>query len=395
MIQFDAKKVFSYAIIVFILLITAGSNFVTTSKGFLIGGWVLFTGVYFYTEKFIRPKFFLLVGIFVGISILYAFLNNAYNGVTYSGYFLTLCLAYYCRDYVKDNFYIYFVNIIYFLTCISLVLYPIQLLNFDFMYNLNNLMGLSEVGAFAKANSFVFTMTPIHYLRNCGFAWEPGGFATILTMTFFINLFNIGEPLTSRRNIVFFIAIVTTQSTMGLLSMLIPLSLVLKDFIMQSRTYRQLSVVIIPMVFIVVASLFTQVDFLYAKMVKEITELDTEMEEVERASVEKNAIAVSRSMSVILDMRTIKKYPLFGLGVDFRTTGLSKLGYDENLMTACGTTALLMRFGFVGFLLYNFLLFRFADFDSYLHKTAWLLLINYALFTQEISATPYFHLFIF
>jgi hypothetical protein len=395
MIQFDQKKFFSYALIIFILLVTAGSNFLTMSKGFLIGGWLLFTGVYFYNEKFIRPKFFLLLGILVGISGLYFLLNGAYNPVTYIGFFFNLCLAYYCRDFLKENFYIYFVNIVYVLACISLVMYPLQLLNFDLMYSLNNLMGLSEVGDYGKSNSFVFTMLPIHIIRNCGFAWEPGGFATILTMTFFINLFNLGEPLTSKRNIVFFIAIVTTQSTMGLLSMLIPLSLVLKDFIMLNRTYRQLSVVIIPMLFIVVASLFTQVDFLYAKMVKEVTELDSEMDEVEKARVENNTIAVSRSMSVIIDMKTIKKYPLFGLGVDFRTTGFSKMGVDEKLMTACGTTVLLMRFGFIGFFLYNFLLFRFGDFDTNLHKGAWVLLINYALFSQEISATPFYHLFIF
>jgi hypothetical protein len=395
MIPFDSKKVFSYAIIVFILLVTAGSNWLTMSKEFLIGGWILFTGIYFYTEKFIRPKFFLLLGIFVGMSGIYFLLNNAYNAVTYTGFFINLCLAYYCRSFLKDDFYPYFVNVIYVLTCISLVMYPLQLLNFDLMYSLNNLMGLSEAGDYGKANSFVFTIVPIHVIRNCGFAWEPGGFATVLTMTFFINLFNIGEPLTSKRNIVFFIAIVTTQSTMGLLSMLIPLSLILKDFIMKNQTTQQLSVVIIPMVFIIVASLFTQVDFLYDKMVKEVTELDTEMEEVEKARIENNTIAVSRSMSVIIDMKTIKKYPFFGLGVDFRTTGFSKMGVDENLLTACGTTVLIMRFGFIGFFLYNFLFFRFADFETNLHKVAWVLLINYALFTQEISASPYYHLFVF
>jgi hypothetical protein len=395
MIQFDAKKFFSYAIIVFILLITAGSNVLTVSKGFLIAGWVLFTGIYFYNEEFIRPKFLYLLGIFVGISGLYFLLNNAYNAVTYIGFFFNLSLAYYCREYLKDNFYIYFVDIIYFLACISLVMYPLQLMNFDLMYGLNNLMGLEGEGDYAKSNSFVFTMVPIHVIRNCGFAWEPGGFATILTMTFFINLFNIGEPLMSKRNIVFFIAIVTTQSTMGLFSLLISLSLVLKDFIMQNRTYQQSSVVIIPITFIVVASLFTKVDFLYAKMAKEITELDIEMEEVEKARIENHTIAVSRSLSVIIDMQTIKKYPLFGLGVDFRTTGFSKMGVDEKLFTACGTTVLLMRFGFIGFFLYNFLLFRYADFNSNLYKCAWVLLINYALFTQEISATPFYHLFIF
>ena len=395
MIPFEPRTFFSYAFIVFILLVTAGSNELTMSKGFLIGGWVLFTGVYFYFENYLKPKFLLLLGVFVAISGLYFLLNNGYNAVTYSGFFLIVCLAYYCRDFIKDDFYAYFINIIYVLTCISLVMYALQLMNFDLMYRLNNLMGFSGTGDYAKSNSFIFTMVPIHIIRNCGFAWEPGGFATVLVMTFFINLFNIGEPLNSKRNIVFMIAILTTRSTMGLLSMLIPLGLILKDFILKNRTTQQLSVVIIPIVLIAFVGLFTQVDFLYEKMAKEVTELDTEMADVERAKKEGNVIAVSRSLSVILDMKTIKKYPLFGLGVDFRTTGFEKLGYDENLLTACGTTTLLLRFGFIGFLLYNVLLFRFADFETNLHKAAWVLLINYALFTQEVSATPFYHLFVF
>ena len=80
--------------------------------------------------------------------------------------------------------------------------------------------------------------------------WEPGAFVTVLVITFYINLFYREEPLFSRKNTIFLIAIMTAQSTMGVIALLIPLSFLLKDFIMKNRFYQQLSVVIIPAVLI-------------------------------------------------------------------------------------------------------------------------------------------------
>jgi hypothetical protein len=238
-------------------------------------------------------------------------------------------------------------------------------------------------------------MVPIHEFRNCGFMWEPGAFVTVLLLTFYINLFYLGEPLTARRNVIFLLAIMTTQSTMGILGLLIPFSFLLKDFVGQNRTYQQLSVVIVPAVLIVCGVIFTQVDFLYKKITTEIAEQDVELREVEKGSHDDYVVSVTRSVSVILDWRTVKKYPFLGLGVDMRTTGFKKLGYSEKLETSCGSTILLLRFGFIGFFLYSILLYRTALFDSVLHKIGWVLLVNYALFTQEISASALFHLFVF
>jgi hypothetical protein len=140
---------------------------------------------------------------------------------------------------------------------------------------------------------------------------------------------------------------------------------------------------------------FTQVDFLYKKIVSEVSTLDEEMDIVAKGEKEDYVVAVSRSASVILDMPAIKKHPLLGLGIDMRTTGFSKLGYSEKLLTACGSTILLLRFGLIGFVIYTILLYKNAFFERTIHKIGWVLLINYALFTQEISASSFFHLFIF
>jgi O-Antigen ligase len=390
----ELRKISSYALILFILFTLSGASELSNDKTVLIVGWLFFTGVYLYFENYIKPLFFYMTALFAGIVVVYYVLNGAVNGVTYLGFFIKIYLAYCCRDLCKDDFFDYFVRIIYVLTGISLVFFTLQLINFDFFYNLNNFFGV-EKDLTAKASSIIFTMVPIHEFRNCGFMWEPGSFVTVLIMTYYINIFKQGASLFSKENIVFLIAIITTQSTMGILSLLIPFGLLLGDVVVQNRTYKQLSIVIVPTVLITMLVVFTQVDFLYKKIVSEVTTLDEEMDIVAKGEKEDYIVAVSRSASVILDMPAIKKHPLLGLGIDMRTTGFSKLGYSEKLQTACGSTILLLRFGLIGFVIYTVLLYKNAFFERTIHKVGWVLLINYALFTQEISASSFFHLFIF
>jgi hypothetical protein len=390
----EPRKFFSYAIIIFIMLASSGANPLVTSKPFVIGGWVVFTIVYFYFENLIKPKLGLLFGIFIAILIYYYVQNEALNPITYIGLFISILLAYYCRDLAKEHFYDYFVNVLFVFACISLVIYPLQLISFDTVYRLNNVFGMGG-GEFDWVSSVIYTTTPIHHLRNAGFMWEPGAYVTVLTLTYFLNIFQRKESVTSRKNIVFFIAILTTQSTMGVLSLLIPFSILLRDFIMQNKTYQQLSVVIIPAVLMLVTIVFLQVDFLYNKIAYEYNESDGEMEQVAYAMKQDIRIDISRSASLKLDWATIKQYPLLGLGVDLRTTSLHKLNYHEKLQGSCGSSILLLRFGFIGLFLYAFLFYYFSNFSRTIEKIAWVLLINYALFTQEYSSTPFFHLFIF
>jgi O-Antigen ligase len=390
----ELRKISSYALILFILFTLSGASELSNDKTVLIVGWLFFTGVYLYFENYIKPLFFYMTALFAGIVVVYYVLNGAVNGVTYLGFFIKIYLAYCCRDLCKDDFFDYFIRIIYVLTGISLVFFTLQLINFDFFYNLNNFFRV-EKDLTAKASSIIFTMVPIHEFRNCGFMWEPGSFVTVLIMTYYINIFKQGASLFSKENIIFLIAIVTTQSTMGILSLLIPFGLLLGDVVVENRTYKQLSIVIVPTVLITMLVVFTQVDFLYKKIVSEVTTLDEEMDIVAKGEKEDYVVAVSRSASVILDMPAIKKHPLLGLGIDMRTTGFSKLGYSEKLQTACGSTILLLRFGLIGFVIYTILLYKNAFFERTIHKVGWVLLINYALFTQEISASSFFHLFIF
>ena len=94
-------------------------------------------------------------------------------------------------------------------------------------------------------------------------------------------------------------------------------------------------------------------------------------------------------------METIKHYPLLGLGVDMQTTSRHKLATSENTKTACGLTVLLLRFGFVGLIIYAFLLYKNALFEERIHRVGWVFLWFFVLFSNDLSGGALFHLFVF
>jgi hypothetical protein len=388
------RTILSYAIIVFIIYLSTGSSPLSNDKALMIGGWVFFTAIYFYIENYIKPTFIIVTGIFVLLSGLYYLKNGAYNEVTYLGFFIKIYLAYYCRDLCKEDFFPYFINIVFVGACISLPLFALQLINFDFLYNINNFFRV-EYDVEARANSFVFTMLPLHSHRNCGFMWEPGAFAAILILTLYINTFRQGESLFSRKNIIFILAIITTQSTMGVLSLLIPIGLILKDVIQENKTFQQLSVVIVPTALIVLAVIFVNTPFLYQKMAGEVGDLEEELAFVERGKRDNFVVSTTRTASIFLDMQTIKNYPILGLGVDSRTVNADKLMAGEFTETACGLTAMMIRFGFLGFIIYTFIFYKNAFFDRPIHRIGWVFLLFFILFSNELSESAFIHLFVF
>ena len=388
------NKILGYSIIVFIIFVATGSSALSNNKVLITGGWVTFLIAYLYTVKTIQYYFLGILGIFVAVSGLYFIKNGGYDPVTYLGFLIQVTLAYFCREICKEAFFKYFTNIVFVMTCITIPLFVVQLINFDFLYNINGLLGISSEGEFLSS-SFFFALAPIHETRNCGFMWEPGAFAAVLVVTIYINTFHIGENIFSLKNSIFILAIVTTQSTMGFIALLVPVGLVVQKAIAENEKMRQISLVLIPILIVFFVVIFSKLDFLSAKMVEQVRDIDEELAFVEEGIKSNFVVSTTRLASILIDMQTIKNYPLLGIGVDMRTTGLSKIGSGELTITACGLTNLLMRFGFLGLIAYTVLFYRSALFEDKLHKIGWVVLIFIILTSNELTATSFLHLFIF
>jgi hypothetical protein len=389
-----AREFTCYAMIFFNILLCSGADPLTYDKTVLTVGWLLFTGLYFYLENLIKPSFLILSGFFVLLSGIYFISNGAYNQVTYIGFFMKIYLAYFCRDLSKENFSYYFVNYVFIVTCLGLPCFFIQLLNFDFAYQIFNLFG-NDYGNEIRHSTMFFTILPIHETRNSGFMWEPGAFAAVVTLCLFINIFKHGEKLSSWRNLIFILAILTTKSTMGYMSLLVPASLLMWEAMSKNETLKRLAIVVVPTLLLVFYVVFSNVDFLHKKMVAELEGVDEEMALIEQGNRDNFIVAATRTTSVLLDMRTIVQYPILGLGIDMLSTGEDKQATSSMTERACGLTAILMRFGALGGLFYVIFFYRKAFFEQTIHRVAWVFLLCFILFSNELSESSLLHLFIF
>ena len=368
-----------YLLVGCLLLFTSGSSQISVDKAWIVA-WCIFSIIYYlYTQaqatQYLSKIFILLVG----VSLIYFFINKAIDQQSYLGFFIYILGAFSTVKIAGKLFPTILVNIVYYASIISLPLYAFQLISPNTLFALNNIVGLSSRG---NSNSIIFNFTFLHPTRNCGFMWEPGAFAGILIICIFINTIIIQNyKIITRRNIIFLITILTTLSTMGYFTLLLPLIAVV--------IYRKQYKYFLPIIFIL--PLLANLNFLLPKLFKESNEVNSELSKSQYAT-EDSQVSVSRSASIAMDFASFYKRPILGYGVDFRTTNAKQIfdKYDENVIRSSGLMNLLLRFGIIGVFIYAYLAFR--SFRLYTSKSSaviFALLTILVLFSNPIDNSPF------
>ena len=115
-------------------------------------------------------------------------------------------------DFVKC-----YIKIIRFLSIVSLVGYFLHIV----APSLFNVMIVQNTSGNYYSNWILY----IQYcgaggasMRNCGFAWEPGAFATCICLSMFFELFVLKEGVNKKNVFLYILTIVTTFSTTGIIA---------------------------------------------------------------------------------------------------------------------------------------------------------------------------------
>ena len=119
-------------------------------------------------------------------------------------------------------------SVLYLLAIIGLVFWGIQiLLGGDTLFNYFGMLPSIDSWSYVSGggyNGVFYSVQPtsmsmqFDFLppRNCGFAWEPGGFAVLLAIAIFVNLFFFSPDVTGKTRFwVMTAALVSSQSTTG------------------------------------------------------------------------------------------------------------------------------------------------------------------------------------
>jgi hypothetical protein len=293
-----------------------------------------------YTNKILKISCVFLIILFV-----YYIKNTEVDLTTWLGFYFRILLAYNVVNLTKGLFTFYLIKLMYLLCIISIVLFSLQLIEFDQLFRLNNFFGLeAQRGLTSNSNSLIFNMVDIHRYRNSGFMWEPGAFSAIIIFTLFFSLIN--EKKLNKYNLVFIIAVLTTLSTTGYLSLLVLISY------FYLPQYKFLA----PILLVVFLFSFSNVSFLSSKINSQILSIEDEL--LVSESPGDYVIHLNRFASLFADYNTLKNNPLLGLGIDLNTTGKKEYleKYGENIVRSSGLMFSLLKLGIIGTVAFFFIL---------------------------------------
>lgn len=243
-----------------------------------------------------------------------------------------------------------YLNIIYFFSCISLVLFGLQLLGLS-------LPALWHNGSITNSiYVYSWTSEPATIPRNFGLFWEPGAYSAYLLLIALLYFKNLGDLFKDSRFrkkiIILFLALISTTSTTGfiILSIIVVYYYATKSNNIIKTICLYLPIAIIPMYFA-----FTQLDFMGDKVLAQF-EIGNEI---------KGDYASSRYGSMLFDKHYIDKHPFVGNGLNEKTRFADHpFLWGEATGMGNGLTGFLANWGFIALLYYLVLVYKSLPFKK-------------------------------
>jgi hypothetical protein len=335
----------------------------------------------------VQPKKFsqssvIFVASFIGIFILQIIIHGSIVVIASIGYTVKIIIAMLVVRLVPD-FFSKYIAVMYFLAALSLLFYVPTLLGIDLrsMFSSLNLFGGSNIvhiGLHNFQRSFE--------VRNCGVFWEPGAFAGYLVLAIFFSVI-FKESLQSKWTLrILILALVTTQSTAGLLTGFI-VFLVYAYSKVKAEKPNKFGFMLIPV--LLMAGLvgyfsFGYFDFLGDKINGQLM----------ATSDEAGDFQINRFGNFLFDLNYIYDSPLLGWGANPETR-FSTDSELADLITGqgVGLTGFIVKFGLLSFFIFYFYVYRaFCSItESKLFGISILIIISVLLMGEQYLNFPLFY----
>lgn len=353
--------------------------------------WKLFFSPRFYALLFGFAIYFLAVSIKFYV-ILPTFL------ISYYFYFF---VSYTAVRALKYDLFRIFEKLLYYAAIISLIFWGMQvLLGGDTLFNVfarsSYLRSIATVSG-EGINAFIYTIQPYsttlineHTIsRNCGFAWEPGSYASYLCLGIFINLFmSQNDKNRKKRFWILLAAVFSTMSTTGYV--IVALIMV---FYVINRDFKRI-LILLPVALAALILLFS-LPFMKDKIVKLIEETSSIDQIVSDSFARTNPTTPQRFSSLMIAFVDFKANPILGLASHSEESWTNKLGSRVSPISGIGN--LLAQFGIVGFLFFIVLSLGssilFSRYFNYKGKLLLFLIIIGIAVSYTIIFIPFFMCF--
>lgn len=333
------------------------------------------------------PLFFLFlinfgkINYFIVLSILLWFIINLGVSIFLGKEFLLMrsirfvttmiLFPYIVLQIYREEFFIKLEKLFYILTIISIPLYILNVLFMQFFNSMGIIFRhitnpiLAEAVNYWSAgiyvNAIVQNYAGVEIARNCGFMWEPGYFALIITLSMIIHLLVNGIKI-DFKIWVYTLVMLTTFSTAGYAS----LFLIYAGIIIKKITLSRM-VILFLTVFVFTFYIY-ELEFIGGKINAYTTALEAN---VQGYSTYYSAIKLNRFQIALYDIYRVLNYPL---GYGFHDT----IGFESSISVVGtnGLTGMMRMWGLPAFIFILILFYKFI----HLLKSAEIISKNYVLF---------------
>lgn len=222
------------------------------------------------------------------------------------GYLIIIFISgYLAVKVVGTRFPEYYVNITYFFAIIALGFYFLSIISpifYDFTSIIAPTLGTDPTGVVSESFIiYTFESKATDFLRNPGPFWEPGAYATFLILALIFNVV-YKRKLNDKKNWIFILSIITTQSTAGYIALFV--LLIGYSLLGNFAVYKK----VVVSIFFIASSVivFTEAPFLENKITDQFTY---------QSSTSLNTPTSGRFLAARKDLVAISRYPIFGIGV--------------------------------------------------------------------------------
>ena len=253
------------------------------------------------------------------------------------------------------------------------------------------LMGLPQIH-FSEtteyANIWIYTINQ-HNRRNCGFVWEPGGFANFLILAIIINLALNKFNLKNKKLIILLITLLTTLSTTGYLSLIIITFWYLYNVESNKKIFAA-PIILLGSIYIL------NLDFILTKILKIFSTYNNVFLTYSALSYKTgNSYSMGRFAGFMMNIKDFLNNPVIGYGGHSELTWANRM--QVNLASINGLGSWLAMFGSIGMIIFIYSYYKsFKTIGLYYNFKKHILLFFVILvlgFSFNLIQTPLFFAF--
>lgn len=267
--------------------------------------------------------------------------------------FKYITLSFLIVQVVGYKFFKVYENIIFVLALISIPLFLLEATVYNLLFSVMNIiqsiLHIPKLVQKEYVNILIFTInrgSEVGNLRNCGFAWEPGGYANFLILAIIINLAANKFNLKNKRFIVLLVALLTTFSTTGFLALFF-LTIWYLANVNFVKTLLLMPAVVLVFTYISTLPFMSEKIFGYYENASKDLRTTIFLAKATGASY-----SLGRFAGMLMTWKDYKEHPIIGYGGHGELTFSSKWKIEVYSVNGLGKWA--AQFGTIGLLLFIF-----------------------------------------